>query len=65
MVSAKGSKTVVVSVVRRFKHPTYSKFVNRSKKYHVHDQNSTAKEGDMVMIVESLPHSKLKRWELV
>ena len=46
VVSAKNDKTIVVNVVRRFKHRTYSKFVNQSKKYHAHDADNTAKVGD-------------------
>ena len=65
VVSDKNSKTVVVKVTRRFKDLTYSKFVNSSKKYHVHDEQSKAKVGDMVTIIESRPFSKLKKWELL
>ena len=65
VVSEKSDKTIVVNVQRRFKHPVYSKFVNSSKKYHAHDENNTAKVGDVVTIIESRPHSKLKKWELV
>ena len=65
VVSAKGEKSIVVQVQRRFKHPIYSKFVNQTKKYHAHDENNTATEGDVVTIIESRPHSKLKKWELI
>lgn len=65
VVSDKADKTVVVAVTRRFKHPIYSKFVNTTKKYHAHDEANTAKVGDVVTIIESRPHSKLKKWELV
>lgn len=65
VVSDKCDKTVVVTVVRRFKHGTYSKFVHNSKKYHVHDPQNKAKLGDTVTIIESKPHSKLKKWELL
>ena len=64
VVSAKGEKSIVVKVERRFKHPVYSKYVSQSKKYHAHDENNTATEGDDVTIIESRPHSKLKKWEL-
>lgn len=64
VVSTKNDKTAVVSVQRRFKHPKYEKFVNRTKKYHAHDETNTAKEGEIVTIIESRPFSKLKRWEL-
>jgi len=64
VVSDAAAKSIVVKVERRFKHPIYSKFVTKSKKYHAHDENNTAKVGDMVTIIESRPHSKLKKWEL-
>ncbi len=65
VVSAKSNQTIVVKVQRRFKHPIYSKFVNKTKKYHAHDAANTAKIGDVVTIIESRPYSKLKRWELI
>ena len=64
VVSDAADKCIVVRVERRVKHPIYSKFVNKSKKYHAHDENNTAKKGDAVTIIESRPHSKLKKWEL-
>ena len=65
VISDKSEKTIAVTVVRRFKHKTYNKFVSSSKKYHAHDESNTAKIGDKVMIIESRPHSKLKKWELL
>lgn len=65
VVSDKNTQTIVVDVVRRFKHPKYQKFVNKSKKYHAHDAKEEAKVGDLVTIIESRPHSKLKNWELL
>jgi small subunit ribosomal protein S17 len=64
VISAAGDKTIVVSVERRVKHPMYSKFVSRTKKYHAHDEKNVATKGDAVTIIESRPHSKLKKWEL-
>ena len=64
VVSDVNEQTIVVNVVRRFKHRTYSKYVNKSKKYHAHDVKNTAKKGDVVTIIESKPYSKLKKWEL-
>lgn len=64
VVSDKTSKTIVVNVVRRFRHPRYPKFVFTSKKYHAHDEGQEAKTGDTVTIIESRPHSKLKKWSL-
>ncbi len=65
VVSDKSSKTLVVKVVRKFKDQTYSKFMNSSKKFHVHDESEVGSVGDKVQIIESRPHSKLKKWELL
>lgn len=65
VVSDKNSKTVVVNVTRRFKHGKYNKFVFHTKKYHAHDEKDQAKVGDRVTIIESRPHSALKKWELL
>lgn len=64
VVSAPGSKTIVVTVNRKYKHPKYEKFITASKKYHAHDEAGKAAVGNAVTIIESRPHSKLKRWEL-
>jgi small subunit ribosomal protein S17 len=65
VVSDKQDKTVVVKVERRFTHPVMKKTVRRTKNYHAHDENNTAKIGDMVFIEESKPISKLKTWVLL
>lgn len=65
VVSDSNDKTVVVKVTRRFKDSVYSKFVSQSKKYHAHDEKNAAKVGDAVTIIESRPHSKLKKWEVL
>lgn len=65
VVSDSADKSIVVRVQRRFKHPMYSKFITKSKKYHAHDEVNTAKKGDTVTIIESRAFSKLKKWELV
>jgi small subunit ribosomal protein S17 len=65
VVSDDNDKTIVVNVVRRFKHRTYNKFVSKSKKYHAHDVDNKAKAGDRVTIIESRPFSKKKKWELL
>ena len=64
VVSDVCEKTAVVKVIRRYKHPIYSKFVQTSKKYHVHDEKNELKIGDAVTIIESRPYSKKKRWEI-
>lgn len=65
VTSDTNDKTIVVNVVRRFKHRTYNKFVSQSKKYHAHDNENKAKVGDKVAIIESRPYSKKKKWELL
>jgi len=63
--SANMQKTVVVTVIRRVRDRRFHKFLTRRVKYHVHDENSVAKVGDQVEIVESRPMSKTKRWRLL
>ncbi len=65
VVSNKMQKTVVVSVDRTIRHPRYDKIIIRSKKYYAHDESNTAREGDVVSIMETRPMSKLKRWRVV
>ena len=65
VISDAMDKTLVVSSERRIKHPVYGKFLRRSKKYYVHDENNAAKKGDKVVIAETRPLSKTKRWRLV
>ena len=52
VTSAKNNKTIVVQVVRKFKHPFYEKIIKRSKKYHAHDEKNKFKEGEKVSIIE-------------
>jgi len=65
VVSDKMDKTIVVSIVRKSKHPLYKKTVKSSKKYKAHDEQNEAKVGDEVLITETRPLSKDKRWRLV
>ena len=65
VVSDTNEKTVVVRVDRAFTHPVMKKTVPRSKKYHAHDENNSAKVGQVVWIEECAPISKNKRWTLV
>jgi small subunit ribosomal protein S17 len=65
VVADKSEKTIVVDVLRRYKHDKYSKQVYKTKKHHAHDETGVAKLGDKVTIIESRPYSKLKRWELL
>lgn len=64
VVSDKMDKTIVVQVMRRFRHPQYRKYVTERVKYKAHDERNEAKVGDMVRIVESRPLSRDKRWRL-
>jgi len=65
VVSNKPNKTVTVLVERKVKHPVYGKFVRRSTKYHVHDENNDCNMGDTIVIEECRPISKTKSWRLV
>ena len=65
VVSDRMQKTVVVRSVRSVRHPKYGKFVNRTAKYHAHDEQEAAKVGDVVEIEQTRPLSALKRWRLV
>lgn len=65
VVSDTNNETIVVSVERRFRHPVLKKTLRKSKKYHAHDPQNSAKVGDLVRIIECAPISKLKRWELL
>ena len=63
--SDKMDKTVVVSVQDRVKHPLYKKIVNRTIKIKAHDEKNECKIGDRVLIMETRPISKGKRWRIV
>ncbi len=64
VVSTKMRKTIVVAVSRRVPHPLYKRIVKKRKKFYAHDEEGTAKMGDVVRIIECRPLSKLKRWRL-
>jgi|TARA_B100000767_G_scaffold272922_1_gene301707 small subunit ribosomal protein S17 len=64
VVSDKMNKTITVLVERRVKHELYGKYITRSSKLHVHDENNECNEGDVVAIIESRPLSKTKTWML-
>ena len=63
--SNKMDKTITVAVKWKEKHPIYGKFVNKTKKYHAHDEKNDCNIGDTVTIMETRPMSKLKRWRLI
>jgi small subunit ribosomal protein S17 len=64
VVSTKMQKTIVVEVEMRKAHPKYKRIVRTSKKFYAHDEQNSARVGDMVRIRETRPLSKLKRWQL-
>ena len=65
VTSDKMEKTIVVASKFKEKHPIYGKFVSKTKKYHAHDENQESHVGDTVLIMETRPLSKTKRWRLV
>lgn len=64
IVSDKMDKTVVVMVESLIKHPLYGKYIKKRKKYMAHDENNRCKIGDRVLIEETRPLSKRKRWRV-
>ena len=58
-------KSVIVSEVKKVKHPVYGKFVLKTKKYVAHDEKNDCNEGDTVKIMETRPMSKTKKWRIV
>ncbi len=65
VVSDKGDKSMTVAIERREQHPLYGKFIRRTTKYRVHDENNDGRIGDTVRISEGRPVSKTKSWRLV
>ena len=65
VTSDKMDKTIVVAAKFKEKHPIYGKFVQKTKKYHAHDEQNDAHIGDTVLIMETRPLSKTKSWRLV
>ena len=63
--SDKMDKTITVAVKWKEKHPIYGKFVNKTKKYHAHDEKNECNIGDTVRIMETRPLSRTKRWRLI
>ena len=64
VISNKMDRTITVLVERKVKHPLYGKYIRRSTKLHVHDENNECNEGDQVTIAECRPISKTKSWKL-
>ena len=65
VVSDKPNKTITVLVERKYQHPVFKKVVKVKKKYNAHDENNKFKTGDNVLIVESKPFSKNKKFKVV
>ncbi len=65
VISNKMDKSATVMLERKVKHPVYGKYIRRSTKLHIHDEENTCKEGDIVIIEQCRPLSKTKSWRLV
>lgn len=65
VVSDKMEKTVVVAVETKMRHPIYKRTITTTKKFKAHDENNSAHVGDTVVIMETRPLSKDKRWRVV
>ena len=65
VTSNKMDKSITVAIKWKEKHPIYGKFVNKTKKYHAHDENNECNSGETVKMMETRPLSKTKRWRLV
>lgn len=65
VVSDKMDKTIVVSIVDNVKHPLYKKVIKHTERFKAHDENNECKTGDRVLIMETRPLSRDKRWRLV
>ena len=65
VISDKMDKSIIVLIERKVKHPLYGKYIKKSTKLHVHDENNECSLGDTVQITECRPMSKTKSWTLV
>ncbi|MCR9153266.1 MAG: 30S ribosomal protein S17 [Croceimicrobium sp.] len=65
VTSNKMTKSIVVAVEKKQKHPMYGKFIKQTKKFHAHDEKDDCNIGDTVRIMETRPMSKTKNWRLV
>lgn len=65
VISDKMNKTIVVQVERKVKHPLYGKYMRRFSKMYAHDEENTCKVGDTVVIQQTRPLSKTKRWKVL
>ena len=65
VISARMDKSITVLVVRQFKHPLYKKYIRRSTRLHAHDESNDCREGDIVLVEECRPLSKMKSWRVI
>ena len=65
VISARMDKSITVLVERQLKHPLYKKYIRRSTRLHAHDESNDCREGDIVLIEECRPLSKIKSWRLI
>ena len=65
VISDKMDKSATVLIERKVKHPVYGKYIRRSTKLHIHDEDNACRTGDVVTIRECRPYSKTKSWKLV
>jgi small subunit ribosomal protein S17 len=64
VVSTKAEKTIIVAIQIRYAHPKYSKTLIKTKRYMAHDEKNSCKSGDLVLIEETKPLSRHKKWNL-
>ncbi len=64
VVSNKPEKTIVVAIQTRYRHPKYGKILVKTKRYMAHDEQNACNSGDIVLLEESAPYSRRKKWEL-
>ena len=64
VVSDKPQKTIVVAIQTRYQHPKYKKILVKTKRYMAHDELNKGKPGDLVLLEESAPYSRHKKWVL-
>ena len=64
VVSNKSNKTIIIAIQTRYQHPKYGKTVVKTKRYMAHDENNSCKPGDLVLLEESRPISRHKKWTL-
>ena len=65
VIGDKPQKTVIVQIMNYVKHPLYKKYIRRFTKVYAHDEKNECKVGEKVMIEETRPLSKLKRWRII